>query len=77
MRAAAPPHARLLLVEDLVRDVPGPRWARTLDVVMLAVTGGLQRTTPQDETLLAASGFRVARVIDTPVGISIVEARPS
>ena len=75
VRAASPPHATLLLVEDIVPDTPGPSWARTLDIVMLAVTGGLQRTAREYAELLAQCGFRMERVIDTPTGISIVEAR--
>jgi hypothetical protein len=76
VRAAAPPHAVVLVVEDIVPEGPGPSWARTLDVVMLAVTGGLQRTAREYEKLLAGCGFRMERVLDTPTGISIVEARP-
>ena len=75
VRAAAPPNATLLLVEDIVPETPGPNWARTLDIVMLAVTGGLQRTAREYAALLAECGFRMERVIDTPTGISIVEAR--
>jgi hypothetical protein len=41
---------------------------------MLAVTGGLQRTAQEYESLLAMSGFHLEQVIDTPAGISIVEA---
>jgi hypothetical protein len=77
VRAAAPPHATLLLVEDIVPEGPGPHWARTLDIVMLAVTGGLQRTAREYASLLAACGFRMERVIDTPSGVSVVEARPA
>ena len=75
VRAAAPPHATLLLVEDIVPDVPGPNWARMVDIVMLGVTGGLQRTTGEYESLLAGCGFGMEQVIETPAGISIVEAR--
>jgi len=74
VRAAAPDHATLLLLETIVPDETGPHWAKTLDVLMLAVTGGLQRTAQEYEVLLAASGFHMKRVIDTPTGISIVEA---
>ena len=76
VRAAAPPDAVLLLVEDIVPEVPGPHWAGMVDIVMLAVTGGLQRTAREYDALLAGCGFRMDRVIDTPTGISIVEARP-
>jgi hypothetical protein len=57
-----------------VPDEKGPHWAKTLDVVMLAVTGGLQRTAQEYESLLAMSGFHLEQVIETPTGISIVEA---
>jgi hypothetical protein len=76
VRAAAPAHAKLLVIEQLVPDEPGPHWAKTLDVLMLAVTGGLQRTGQEYEALLAASGFRLERLIDTAGGIAIVEAVP-
>ena len=77
VRASAPAHATLLLVEDLVPDVAGPTWARTLDVAMLALTGGLQRTAGEYAALLAGCGFQMERVIPTPGGASIVEARPT
>jgi hypothetical protein len=75
VRAAAPSHATLLLVEDIVPESPGPNWARLVDMVMLTVTGGLQRTAREYAALLDECGFRMERVIDTPTGISIVEAR--
>lgn len=77
VRAAAPPHAVLLLVEDIVPDAPGPHWAGMVDIVMLTVTGGLQRTAREYGALLARCGFRMERVVETPTGISIVEARPA
>ena len=76
VRAAAPAHARLLVIEQLVPDEPGPHWAKTLDVLMLAVTGGLQRTGREYEALLTSSGFRLERLIDTAGGIAIVEGVP-
>jgi hypothetical protein len=74
IRAAAPDGATLLLLETIVPDEAGPHWAKTLDVLMLAVTGGLQRTQSQYAELLAATGFRMQRVVEVPTGISIVEA---
>ena len=74
VRAAAPDHAKLLLLETIVPDEDGPHWAKTLDVLMLAVTGGLQRTAEEYEALLARTGFQMEQVIETPTGISIVEA---
>ena len=74
VRAAAPDHATLLLIEAIVPDDPGPQWPKTLDIAMLAITGGLQRTTPEYVALLAATGFQLERVIETGAGVSILEA---
>jgi hypothetical protein len=45
-----------------------------MDVVMLAITGGRERTPAEYTALLAAAGFRLARVIPTPSPYAIVEA---
>jgi hypothetical protein len=74
VRRAAPPHARLLIVETLVSDAPGPHLGKTLDIIMLAVTGGRERTPSQYEALLAASGFRLERIARVDSEYSLLEA---
>lgn len=74
VRRVAPRHARLLLVEALIADEAGPSWPRTLDILMLGLLGGSQRTSAEYQTLLADSSFRMERIIDTGAGVSIVEA---
>ena len=74
IRRAAPPHARLLIVEAIVSEAPGPDFSKVLDVVMLAVTGGRERTPSEYEALLSRAGFRLERVIPTPSQYSIIEA---
>jgi hypothetical protein len=76
VREAAPAHARLLVIESLVPDEPGPSWAKVLDVLMLTVLTGRQRTEHEYEELLGAAGFRLERVIPTPANVSILEATP-
>jgi hypothetical protein len=75
IRRAAPPHARLLLIEALLPDDPGPNWPKTLDIVMLII-GGRQRTLVEYEALLDQTGFSMMREIATPAGVSIIEAAP-
>jgi O-methyltransferase len=74
VRQAAPPHARLLLIETIVPDDPGPDWSKMLDIHMLTLLGGRQRTQQEYEALFAQSGFVLKREIDTHAGISILEA---
>ena len=74
VRRAAPPQAKLLLIEMLVPDDPGPDWSKMLDIHMLTLFGGRQRTQQEYEALFAQSGFVLKREIDTHAGISILEA---
>jgi hypothetical protein len=77
IRRPAPSKARLLLIEQIVPDDPGPHWTKTLDIHMLALLGGRQRTRPEYEALFTAAGFSFERQIDTNAGISILEAIPA
>jgi hypothetical protein len=74
VRRSAPAHARLLIVETLVPEAPGPHFGKTLDLIMLAVTGGRERTRAQYAALLGGAGFRLERVLPTASEYSIVEA---
>lgn len=74
VRRAAPEHARLLIVEALIPELPGPHRSKVLDVIMLAVTGGRERTPSEYAVLLEGGGFRLQRVIPTASPYSIVEA---
>lgn len=76
IRRAAPRDAKLLLIEQIVPDTPGPDWSKALDVLMLTLLGGKQRTIAEYRALLGKAGFRLEREIKTP-GISILEATPA
>jgi hypothetical protein len=77
IRKAAPPHARLLLIEEMVREGPDGLWVKMLDLYMLTLIGGKQRTRQEYEALFDAAGFRFEREIDTGAGIAILEAAVS
>jgi O-methyltransferase len=73
VRKAAAPGATVLIIEDVIpEDAIDPR-VHTLDVIMLAVTGGRERTASQHNELLRSSGFRPTAVIDTAGPMRIVE----
>ena len=80
-RAAAQPGSTLLVYETLMpdddADVHGPdSWrSKVLDVLMLTITGGRERTRAEFAVLLAAARFELTRVIPLPTGSSIVEAK--
>ena len=53
-------------------NVPHP--AKMLDIVMLAVPGGRERTADEYRALLAKAGLRLTRVIPTASPVSVIEA---
>jgi hypothetical protein len=55
---------------------PGFHRAKALDINMLVLTGGRERTENEYARLLASAGFRLTRTIQTSGPISIVEAEP-
>jgi hypothetical protein len=76
-RQAMDVSARLLLVESVIRPGNEPSLGKFLDLVMLALTGGRERTEPEYRQLLQTVGFRLARVIPTSAGFDVIEALPS
>lgn len=74
IRRAATPPAKLLLMETMISDGKGNEWGKMLDIHMLVLLGGRQRTREEYEQLLTGVGFVFRREIDTHAGISILEA---
>ena len=74
VRRAAAPGSRLLVVEVLVPDTPGPDHSKLLDIIMLAVTGGRERTREEYEQLLANAGFKLEGVVPTRSTYFVVDA---
>lgn len=75
VRAAAAPEARLLLFEFVVPDESGDFEATDIDVYMLALVSGHERTLAEYADLLRRAGWDVTRTVPTPVQ-TIIEAVP-
>ena len=73
-RAAAEPGARLVVIETIVPPGDEPHFGKVLDVAMLVLTGGRERTEAEYRELLDAAGFRLVRVLPTPSPLSVLEA---
>src|ERR687896_714973 len=69
------PGAAVLVIETVMPEGPEPHWAKTLDVLMLGVTGGRERTEAQYRSLLGDAGIDLARTVPTATPFSIVEGR--
>lgn len=66
--------AKLLIVEFVLPEGDTPHFGKIADMVMLTIPGGEERTSAEYETLLAAAGLRMTRVLPTASDVSIVEA---
>jgi hypothetical protein len=73
VRRAGGPGATLLILEEILTDRGRDADGHTLDVIMLAVTGGGERTIEELDALFAAAGFSPGRVIETASRLRIVE----
>jgi hypothetical protein len=76
-RRAMKPDSRLLIIEMVLPTGNTPHPGKMLDIVMLAVPGGQERTEPGYRELLEKAGFRLTRVVPTESAVSIVEALPA
>lgn len=66
--------AKILLVESVVEDTDVPSLSGIMDLNMLAMTSGRERTAAEYADLLERSGFEFRNVIPTPSPMQIVEA---
>jgi hypothetical protein len=66
-----------LLAETIVSTRNDIEPIKLIDVQMLVVTGGVERTAEQYSALFAQAGLRLGRVIATSQSISILEATAS
>jgi SAM-dependent methyltransferase len=74
-RAAARPGARLIVIENVIRDLARDRFATLLDMNMLAVTTGQERDLAAYDALFAASGWRRTAVYALPGARSLLDLR--
>ena len=71
---ALKPNGKLLLVEMVVPPDNSPSIAQAMDLNMLVLCTGRERTESEYRTLLAAGGFKLERVIPTHSPFSVIEA---
>lgn len=74
IRQVMPPNATVLIIEVVVPEGNEPHFSKLMDLEMLASPGGAERTAGEYRELLAASGLRMTRIIQTKSPFSIVEA---
>ena len=70
-----PANGRVMVIEAVVPSTGEPSPAVLFDMVMMMITGGMERTVEQYDALFGAAGLRLHAVTSTPSLVSVVEAR--
>lgn len=73
-REAMAPGGRVLVVESVIPPGDAMHPGKWLDVIMLSVPAGRERTKAEYEALFAKAGLRLERIVPTPSPVSVVEA---
>lgn len=71
---ALKPNGKLLLVEMVIPPDNSPSMAQAMDLNMLVLLTGRERTESEYRALLAAGGFKMERVMPTHSPFSVIEA---
>lgn len=71
--AAAAPGARVVLLEMVMPEGDSPHFTKMIDIVMLAMLGGRERTAVEWRKLLADGGFTLDRIVPGSAAFSAIE----
>jgi O-methyltransferase/methyltransferase family protein len=66
---------RVILVESIVQPGNQPDFAKIIDLEMLLMPGGRERTEAEFRALFAAAGLEMTRIVATGAPLSVIEAR--
>jgi hypothetical protein len=72
-RAAMKPRTKLLVFDIVIKPAGERDWGKLMDVEMLAMFGGRERTAEEFATMFKEAGFVLERVVSTRSSTSIVE----
>jgi len=76
-REAIAPGGRLVVIEQVVPADSSPHMVHLMDLNMLVMTGGLERTEREYAELFERSGYRLSRAVPTASPFHVIEARPA
>ena len=73
--ASMPDSSTLYVIEPVLIESQDHDYAKLMDVLMLAVTGGRERSLTQYQALFEKSGFTLFNVLSTPTEFRILELK--
>jgi hypothetical protein len=69
-------NGRLILLEAVIQPGNQPDLMKFIDLEMLLLPGGRERTADEFAALFSQAGFSLSRVVPTESPLSVIEARP-
>ena len=72
---AGKPQGRVILLETVIAPGNAPDMGKLIDLEMLLLPGGKERTADEFAALFARAGFALSRVVPTRSPLSVIEAR--
>lgn len=76
-RDVVPATGKLLVIDAVIPPGNDPHPAKIVDLAMMGILGGGERTEDELRALLAAADFRLSRVIPTMSMLGVIEAVPT
>jgi len=76
IRAAAKPESRVILIEQIIPETPEDHHSKWLDLSMMVLTGGRERTATEYRQLLEKADLELEQIVPTTAGPSLVVGRP-
>ena len=76
VKKAAKADARLMVVESVIPETPEFDMGKWMDLNMMAMSTGRERTAAEFRDLFGRAGFALEQIVPTPSPLSIVIGRP-
>lgn len=73
---AGKPTGKVILIETVLQPGNEPDLGKLIDLEMLMLPGGKERTADEFAALFNRAGFELTRVVPTQSPLSVIEARP-
>ena len=76
VRAATKADSRVILIEHVIEETPENAYSKWLDLHMMVVLGGQERTGTEFRQLLGKADFELERIVPTASGMCLIIGRP-
>ena len=72
---AGKPEGKLILIEAVIQPGNQPDFSKLIDIEMMLLPGGRERTADEFAALFTRAGFELTRIVPTPSPLCVIEGR--